>query len=79
MTKYTAFRCPIDLVVKAKIKAEQERRSLSNFIITLLEASVSDVELPKAPKSAAKAKAAKAPKSLKAATKTAKPGRPRKA
>jgi len=35
-TKYTAFRCPEDLLIKAKSKAAKDKRSLSNYIITLL-------------------------------------------
>jgi hypothetical protein len=37
MTKYTAFRCPNDLLRRAKLVADGERRSLSNYIIWLLE------------------------------------------
>jgi hypothetical protein len=37
MRKYTAFRCPIDLLRRAKLVADAERRSLSNYIIWLLE------------------------------------------
>lgn len=33
---YTAFRCPTDVLARAKERAKQERRSLSNYIITLL-------------------------------------------
>jgi predicted DNA-binding protein len=40
MTKYTAFRCPEDLLEKAKIKAKNDRRSLSNYLITLIEKDV---------------------------------------
>ena len=42
MTKYTAFRCPEDLLFKAKVKAQKDRRSLSNYLITLIEKDVSD-------------------------------------
>lgn len=35
-SKYTAFRCPEDLLKKAKIKAAKDRRSLSNYIINLI-------------------------------------------
>jgi hypothetical protein len=42
MTKYTAFRCPEDLLAKAKVKAQKDRRSLSNYLITLIEKDVSD-------------------------------------
>ena len=40
MTRYTAFRCPEDLLEKAKAKARGDRRSLSNYIITLIEKDV---------------------------------------
>ncbi|HEV7402499.1 MAG TPA: hypothetical protein VGO11_06225 [Chthoniobacteraceae bacterium] len=42
MSKYTAFRCPEDLLELAKIKAKKDRRSLSNYIITLIEKDVRD-------------------------------------
>lgn len=42
MSKYTAFRCPEDILAAAKIKAKADRRSLSNYIITLLESAVGD-------------------------------------
>ena len=44
MSKYTAFRCPEDLLELAKIKAKKDRRSLSNYIITLIEKDVKDGE-----------------------------------
>ena len=47
MSKYTAFRCPDDLLSKAKVKALKDRRSLSNYIITLIEADVKDEPTPK--------------------------------
>ncbi|MGA3170093.1 MAG: hypothetical protein ABSE62_03685 [Chthoniobacteraceae bacterium] len=40
MTRYTAFRCPEDLLERAKAKARHDRRSLSNYIITLIEKDV---------------------------------------
>jgi predicted DNA-binding protein len=43
MSKYTAFRCPEDLLELAKIKARKDRRSLSNYIITLIEKDVRDM------------------------------------
>lgn len=43
MSKYTAFRCPEDLLELAKIKAKKDRRSLSNYIITLIEKDVRDM------------------------------------
>jgi hypothetical protein len=44
MTRYTAFRCPEDLLEKAKAKARGDRRSLSNYIITLIEKDVGNGE-----------------------------------
>ena len=46
MSKYTAFRCPEDLLELAKIKAKKDRRSLSNYIITLIEKDVRDMAPP---------------------------------
>jgi predicted DNA-binding protein len=43
MSKYTAFRCPEDLLEMAKVKAKKDRRSLSNYIITLIEKDVKDM------------------------------------
>ncbi len=43
MSKYTAFRCPEDLLELAKVKAKKDRRSLSNYIITLIERDVHDM------------------------------------
>lgn len=45
MSKYTAFRCPEDLLEMAKVKAKKDRRSLSNYIITLIEKDVRDLTL----------------------------------
>lgn len=42
MSKYTAFRCPEDLLELAKLKARKDRRSLSNYIITLIERDVQE-------------------------------------
>lgn len=42
MSKYTAFRCPDDLLELAKIKAKRDRRSLSNYLVTLIERDVQD-------------------------------------
>ena len=39
-SKYTAFRCPEDLLEKAKIRARRDRRSLSNYLITLIDKDV---------------------------------------
>ena len=36
-SKYTAFRCPEDLLRKAKLRAKRDRRSLSNYLITLID------------------------------------------
>ncbi|MES2568660.1 MAG: hypothetical protein V4710_01245 [Verrucomicrobiota bacterium] len=36
-SRYTAFRCPEDLLELAKAKARKDRRSLSNYIITVIE------------------------------------------
>ncbi|MDB6152123.1 MAG: hypothetical protein JWL90_576 [Chthoniobacteraceae bacterium] len=41
-TRYTAFRCPEDLLEVAKIKAKKDRRSLSNYIITLIDKDVKE-------------------------------------
>ncbi len=64
-TKYTAFRCPEDLLAKAQIKSRQDRRSLSNYLVLLIEKDTFDVQ---APVKAAKVVKAKAPaaKALKA-------------
>jgi predicted HicB family RNase H-like nuclease len=43
MSKYTAFRCPEDLLELATEKAKKDRRSLSNYIITLIEKDVQDM------------------------------------
>ena len=43
MSKYTAFRCPEDLLELAKTKAKKDRRSLSNYIITLIEKDVKEM------------------------------------
>lgn len=40
MSKYTAFRCPEELLEKAKARAQKDRRSLSNYLITLIERDV---------------------------------------
>lgn len=55
MSKYTAFRCPEDLLELAKIKARRDRRSLSNYIITLIEKDVKDVSPPEEANQAAAA------------------------
>ena len=71
LTKFTLFRCPEDLIEKAKTKAARDRRSLSNYLITLIEKNVADVVLSangKAPgKTPVRAKAV-APAKLKAAS-----------
>jgi len=43
-SKYTAFRCPEDLLQKAKIRAKQDRRSLSNYLITLIDRDVARLD-----------------------------------
>ena len=43
-SKYTAFRCPEDLLEKAKARAKRDRRSLSNYLITLIDRDVSSNE-----------------------------------
>lgn len=52
MSKYTAFRCPDDLLAKAKVKALRDRRSLSNYLITLIEKDVAGEPTPKKAKPA---------------------------
>ena len=42
-SKYTAFRCPEDLLEKAKVRAKRERRSLSNYLITLIDRDVANM------------------------------------
>jgi hypothetical protein len=49
---YTAFRCPVDILEKAKIKATSERRSLSNWLVKLVDENTEDVELPAIKKTA---------------------------
>ena len=46
MTKYTAFRCPEDLLAKAKEKAAKDRRSLSKYLIILIEKDVVNEPTP---------------------------------
>jgi len=46
MPKYTAFRCPEDLLAKAKVKATKDRRSLSNYLIMLIAKDVEDEPTP---------------------------------
>jgi len=43
-SKYTAFRCPVDLLEKAKARAKRDRRSLSNYLITLIDKDVAATE-----------------------------------
>ncbi len=60
MSKYTAFRCPEDLLELAKVKAKKNRRSLSNYIITLIEKDVcampEETSAPKAERKVGKSK-----------------------
>ncbi len=55
MSKYTAFRCPEGLLEMAKVRARKDRRSLSNYLITLIEKDVGPVEDEPAPKATPKA------------------------
>lgn len=55
-TKYTAFRCPQDILQAAKQRAKAERRSLSNYIICLLEDHLGPEIKAKGAGKAAKAK-----------------------
>jgi hypothetical protein len=57
-TQYTAFRCPVDLLAKAKARAAADRRSLSNYVITLIEKDVKDMPMPRAVKRTKKRKPA---------------------
>ncbi len=41
-TKYTAFRCPESILEVAKAKAKSQRRSLSNYLICLVEKDTQD-------------------------------------
>ena len=43
-SKYTAFRCPEDLLRKAKLRAKRDRRSLSNYLITLIDRDVAGMD-----------------------------------
>jgi hypothetical protein len=43
-SKYTAFRCPEDLLRKAKLRAKCDRRSLSNYLITLIDRDVAGMD-----------------------------------
>lgn len=40
MTVYTAFRCPSDLLKAIKVKAKNQRRSVSNYIICVIDKDV---------------------------------------
>ena len=57
MTRYTAFRCPEELLERAKVKARRDRRSLSNYIITLIEKDVGEGELAESSPSKRKSEA----------------------
>jgi hypothetical protein len=59
MSKYTAFRCPEDLLELAKTKARRDRRSLSNYIITLIEKDVNGLASPENEKAPLPRKAAR--------------------
>ena len=45
-THYTAFRCPDDLLAKIKVKAAGDRRSLSNYLVLLIEKDVAGEPTP---------------------------------
>lgn len=45
-SKYTAFRCPAELLELARYRARKDRRSLSNYIIMLIERDVKDMLPP---------------------------------
>ena len=47
MTVYTAFRCPSDLLKAIKAKAKNERRSLSNYIVCIIEKEVKETKATK--------------------------------
>ncbi len=59
MSKYTAFRCPEELLEKAKARAQKDRRSLSNYLITLIERDVAGDPSLESKKSPAKKPASK--------------------
>lgn len=40
VTVYTAFRCPTDLLKAIKAKAKTQRRSLSNYIVCVIDKDV---------------------------------------
>jgi predicted DNA-binding protein len=43
-SKYTAFRCPAELLERAQERAKAERRSLSNYIVTLIAKDVATLD-----------------------------------
>ena len=45
-THYTPFLCPNDLLAKLKAKAAKESRSLSNYLILLIEKHVANEPTP---------------------------------
>jgi len=55
-THYTAFRCPNELLAKVKAKAAGDRRSLSNYLVLLIEKDVANEPTPAKTKPASKAK-----------------------
>jgi hypothetical protein len=78
LTKFTLFRCPEDLIEKAKAKAARDRRSLSNYLITLIEKHVADVKLGgNLQKTPGQAKPAAARAKLKAKSKPAAKAKPK--
>ena len=47
MFHYTAFLCPEDLLAKVKVKAAKDRRSLTNYLVLLIEKDVAGDPVPK--------------------------------
>jgi len=58
-SKYTAFRCPEDLLEKAKLRAKRDRRSLSNYLITLIDRDVAGMDTTVTPEEAEELKSVK--------------------
>ena len=50
VSRYTAFRCPEDPLTLAKVKAKGACRSLSNYLVCLIEKGVEGMELSKSAK-----------------------------
>jgi hypothetical protein len=47
ISRHTALNAPDDLLAKAKVKASKDRRSLSKYLILLIEADVKDEPTPR--------------------------------